>query len=67
VSAKSESVTVTAPRTPGADPVVVWRGESAAAAEAWAQVAFGGRRDLRYQDVVVRVGAKRVAFAGPAR
>ncbi|HEY2510271.1 MAG TPA: hypothetical protein VGI39_05425 [Polyangiaceae bacterium] len=60
-------VTIVAPATPGASPTKVWAGRSTKEAEGFAESEFGSRRDLSYQDVVIYVGEKRVAYAGPTR
>lgn len=62
----TKTITVTAPRVPGATPAVVAICDTLAEARKVAD-AFAGRRDLRYQDVVICRDGERVEFAGPAR
>ena len=62
----TKTLTVTAPKTPGAEPTVI--ATCATIAEARKVAAgFSGRRDLTYQDVVIRRGARIVERCGPAR
>ena len=58
--------TVEAPTTPGSAPIVQGQYESVREARA-AAAQFARRRDLTYQDVVIRRGTRRVEFAGPVR
>jgi len=61
----NKPVEVWAPKTPGAEPTKVAEFVAMSEAEAFAE--RFARPDLRYQDVRLVVGGKRVAFVGPAR
>lgn len=65
---ESGKLDVIAPRTPGAQPTVVGSADTIAEARAIA-ANFDHRRDLRRQDVVIRLrhSGKRIEFAGPCR
>lgn len=60
-------VEVWAPKVPGATPT--HEGSAASIDGAWtlAQERFGGRKDLTYQDISLRVNGKCVGYAGPSR
>lgn len=64
-AAVEKAVTILAPKTPGAAPTLVWRGNSVAEAREVAEREYGHRRDLTWQDVRIMVGDHRVEYAGP--
>ena len=62
----ASQITVEWPETPGARPTIRTCSDLACA-NRLAERVSRGRRDLTIQDVVIRRGAYRVAFAGPTR
>ena len=60
---------VVAPKTPGAQPSVVFTGDTLLSAREYSAVRFVYRRDLRMQDVVIRRtrDGKQIETAGPCR
>lgn len=63
-----KTVTVWAPRTPGAEPSIIGQAGTVAAARTIARQ-FKNRRDLTYQDVVIRLGrdGRIIERCGPCR
>lgn len=55
--------------TPGAEMAIVGWAETVEDARRFASDHFGHRRDLRHQDIEIRLGrdGKRIEFAGPCR